>query len=114
NSVNVAGATGASYTTPATTTSDSGSTFRVVVTNTAGTVTSSAATLTVNAAAAPAIQVNPINFGNDPVGTNLSQPLIIKNTGTAIMTITQVTEAGSAFFTVSGYSARMNENAATQ
>src|SRR5437867_7973518 len=52
NGVNIAGATSASYTTATTTTADSGSTFRVVVTNTAGTVTSSAATLTVNAAAA--------------------------------------------------------------
>jgi hypothetical protein len=49
NSVNIGGATSASYTTPASTAADSGSTFRVVVTNTAGTVTSSAATLTVNA-----------------------------------------------------------------
>ena len=114
NSVNIAGATGASYTTPATTTSDSGSTFRVVVTNTAGTVTSSAATLTVNAAATPVIQVSPINFGNDPVGTNLSQSLIIKNTGTAILTITQVTETGSAFFTASGYSLPLNVNAGQQ
>src|SRR5207244_3209322 len=39
------GATSASYTTPSTTTADSGSTFRVVVANTAGTVTSAAATL---------------------------------------------------------------------
>src|SRR5439155_543221 len=51
-----------SYTTPATTTADSGSTFRVVVTNTVGTVTSSAATLTVNAAAvAPTITTQPAN-----------------------------------------------------
>src|SRR5437667_167665 len=49
NGASIAGATAASYTTPATTTADSGATFRVVVTNTAGTVTSSAATLTVNA-----------------------------------------------------------------
>src|SRR6202022_3059418 len=35
--VNIAGATAASYTTPATTTSDNGATFRVVVSNTAGT-----------------------------------------------------------------------------
>src|SRR5207249_3376863 len=48
--VNIAGATSASYTTQVTTTTDSGSTFDVVVTNTAGTVTSAAATLTVNAA----------------------------------------------------------------
>src|SRR6266478_2745889 len=62
NSVNIAGATSASYTTPATTTSDSGSTFRVVVANMAGTVTSSAATLTVNAAAvAPTITTQPAN-----------------------------------------------------
>jgi len=48
NAVSIAGATSASYTTPVTTTADSGATFRVVVSNTAGTVTSSAATLTVS------------------------------------------------------------------
>src|SRR6266478_3653329 len=39
NGANIAGATSSSYTTPATTTSDSGSTFRVAVSNSAGTVT---------------------------------------------------------------------------
>jgi len=115
NGVNIAGATSSSYTTPATTTSDSGSTFRVVVTNTAGTVTSSAATLTVNAAPAPAIQVNPtsMNFGNDVVGTILSQVLIIKNTGTATLTISQITATGSGF-SVSGFSLPLNVNAGQQ
>jgi len=47
NGANIAGATAASYMTPSTTMSDSGSTFDVVVSNTAGTVTSAAATLTV-------------------------------------------------------------------
>src|SRR5258706_10151379 len=47
NGANIAGATAVSYTTPVTTTADSGSTFRVVVTNTAGTVTSRTTTLTV-------------------------------------------------------------------
>ncbi len=62
NGANIAGATGTSYTTPATATTDSGSTFRVVVTNTAGTITSNAATLTVNAAAvAPTITTQPVN-----------------------------------------------------
>src|SRR5260370_167271 len=62
NGVNIAGATSSSYTTPATTTSDSGSTFGVVVTNTAGTVTSASATLTVNAApVAPTITTQPAN-----------------------------------------------------
>src|SRR6266576_318230 len=60
NGINIAGATAATYTTPATTTSDSGSTFRVLVSNTAGTATSGAATLTVNAAAvAPSITTQP-------------------------------------------------------
>src|SRR5207245_2738239 len=59
---NIAGATAASYTTAVTATADSGSTFRAVVTNTAGTVTSAAATLTVNAAAvAPTITTAPVN-----------------------------------------------------
>jgi len=116
NGVNIAGATAASYATPATTTSDSGSTFAAAVSNTAGAVTSSAATLTVNPAPAPAIQVNPtsINFVNGVVGTNLSQVLIIKNTGTATLSIAQVTETGSAFFTVSGFSLPLNVNAGQQ
>src|SRR5207245_1367763 len=62
NGANIAGATAASYTTPVTTTADSGSTIAVVVTNTAGTVTSAAATLTVNAApVAPTITTAPVN-----------------------------------------------------
>ena len=60
NGVNIAGATAASYTTPATTTSESGSRFAVVVKNTAGTVTSAAATLTVKAVA-PRITTSPAN-----------------------------------------------------
>src|SRR5207302_1558993 len=46
----ISGATSASYTTPATTSADNGATFVVVVSNSAGSVTSTAATLTVNAA----------------------------------------------------------------
>ena len=104
NGVNISGATSASYTTPATTTTDSGSTFDVVVTNTAGSITSNVATLTVTAAPAPAIQLSSssINFGNDVVGTQTSQALIITNTGTATLNITQVNETGSAF-SVSGF-----------
>ena len=62
NAVNIAGATASSYTTPVTTTADSGSTFAVVVTNTAGTATSNTATLTVNPApVAPTITTQPAN-----------------------------------------------------
>jgi hypothetical protein len=49
--VNINGATTASYTTPATATGDNGRRYRVVVSNTAGTLNSGAAVLTVNAAA---------------------------------------------------------------
>jgi len=115
NGANLAGATTASYTTPATTASDSGSTFRVLVSNTAGTVTSAAASLTVNPIAAPGIQVSStsINFGNTVVGSTLSQVLIITNTGTATLSITQVTESGPAF-AVSGFSVPLNVSAGQQ
>ncbi len=116
NGANIAGATSASYTTAATTTSDSGSTFRVLVSNTAGTVTSAAATLTVNAAPAPSIQVSStsINFVNGVVGSTSSQVLIITNTGTATLSITQVNQSGSGSFSVSGFSLPLSVNAGQQ
>jgi hypothetical protein len=49
----IGGATGASYTTPATVSGDNGATFTVTVSNIAGSQTSSAATLTVTATAVP-------------------------------------------------------------
>lgn len=55
----ISGATSASYTTPATASTDNGSAFKVVVSNSTGSVTSAAASLTVNAAAAPAITQQP-------------------------------------------------------
>jgi len=81
NGANISGATLASYTTPATTTADSGSTFAVVVTNIAGTVTSGAATLTVNAApVAPTITTQP---GNQTVIAGQTATFGVAATGTA-------------------------------
>jgi hypothetical protein len=57
NSAAISGATAASYTTPATVSTDNGATFYVVVTNSAGSITSSTVTLTVNSA--PAITTQP-------------------------------------------------------
>jgi hypothetical protein len=51
NGASIAGATASSYTTPATTFADTGSAFTVAVSNSAGVVTSSAASLTVTARA---------------------------------------------------------------
>jgi hypothetical protein len=53
NSVNIAGATAATYQTPATTLADSGTAYRAVVTNAFGTATSNAATLSVGTNTAP-------------------------------------------------------------
>src|SRR5882672_8119099 len=62
NGTNISGATSANYTTPATTTGDSGSSFAVTVSNTAGSVTSSGATLTVTAApVAPSVTTQPVS-----------------------------------------------------
>jgi hypothetical protein len=62
NGVPIAGATLASYTTPATIEADSGSLFSVVASNSAGSVTSSNATLTVGPVVVqPAIQTQPLD-----------------------------------------------------
>jgi hypothetical protein len=85
NGVNIAGATSASYTTPVTSSTDDGSTFRAIVTNTAGSVTSANATLTVTAistkfvigdriiavqltASRPTPTINDTNLGNHAIG----------------------------------------------
>jgi PKD repeat protein len=60
NGTNISGATSASYTTPATVMADNGALFSVVVSNSAGSVTSNNATLTVNAIA-PTITTQPAN-----------------------------------------------------
>ncbi len=53
DSANISGAASVSYTTPATVAADKGTTYRVVVSNSAGSVTSNSATLTVQSAASP-------------------------------------------------------------
>lgn len=64
NGANIAGATGASYTTPPVTAADSGARYSVIVSNNAGQVTSSDAVLTLTSTApvAPAITIQPANI----------------------------------------------------
>src|SRR5215467_5769898 len=99
NGASIAGATSSSYTTSATTTADSGSAFAVVVGNAAGSATSNAATLTVNAAPEPAIQLSStsLTLSNVVVGSPDSQALIITNTGTATLSLSQIDVTGAGF-----------------
>src|SRR5215472_6741082 len=81
NGTAISGATAASYTTPATTSSDNGAQFVVVVSNSAGSVTSNAATLTVNAGAvAPSITAQP---ANQTVTVGQTATFTVVATGTA-------------------------------
>src|SRR6266481_6089344 len=80
NGAAISGATSASYTTPATTTADSGSQFAVVVTNSAGSVTSNAATLSVNTIlVAPSITTQPVS---QSVRAGLTATFSVTATGT--------------------------------
>ncbi len=84
NGTNISGAIGSSYTTPATTSADNGSTFQVVVSNTAGSTPSTAVTLTVNAApSAPTITTQP---ANETVTAGQTATFTVAATGTAPLT----------------------------
>ena len=98
NGTAISGATASSYTTPATSTSDNGALFTAVVSNTAGSVTSSAATLTVTAAQISVLPAT-VSFGNVVTGTTNTQTIRLTNSGTANLTISQATLSGSGFST---------------
>jgi hypothetical protein len=71
----ISGATGASYTTPATTSADNGAQFVVVVSNAMGSATSGAATLTIGSAAAGGSNVDVVTYHYDTMrsGANTSE-----------------------------------------
>jgi hypothetical protein len=95
----ISGATSASYTAPATTTSNSGSLFSVTVTNSAGSVTSNNATLTVNAALISSLTANPssLALGNVNTGGNNTLTATLTNSGSANVAISQVSISGAGF-----------------
>jgi Immunoglobulin I-set domain len=70
NNSDISGAASASYTTPATVQTDNGVTFRVVVANSAGNITSNNATLTVDPAQASGTDVS--TYKNDLARTGLN------------------------------------------
>jgi Bacterial Ig domain/Immunoglobulin domain len=80
NSVNISGATGSSLTLTAVTTASAGS-YRVIVSNSAGSVTSAAATLTVNTTVvAPTITTQPVS---QTVNAGANVTFTVGATGTA-------------------------------
>ena len=99
NGTAISGATASSYTTPAETTSANGAQFTVVVTNSAGSVTSNAATLTVNAAAPGALtpSTTSLSFNNVNVGSNGSLSVTFTNSGSSNITVSNVSMSGAGF-----------------
>ncbi len=74
NGTVIAAATSSSYTTPVTTSADNGEQFRVTIANAAGSVTSSAATLTVNpSTTASTIDVITYHYDNLRTGQNVNE-----------------------------------------
>lgn len=99
NGTLVSGATLASYTTAPTTASDKGAQFTVVVKNSAGSVTSSPALLTVSSTGPLVLSasISSLNFGDVSVATISRQPIILTNSGGSDVTISQVLVAGAGF-----------------
>ena len=84
NGVAISGMTSSSYTTPATTSADNGAQFTVVLSNSVGSVTSSAAMLTVSAASvAPSITTQP---ASQTVTAGQTATFSVAAMGTAPMT----------------------------
>jgi hypothetical protein len=97
NSIAISGATGASYVTPAETTSDNGALFTVVVSNSGGAVTSTAATLTVTAPGTLSSSSSSLSFGAVNVGSTSTLSSTLTNTGGSSVTVSGVSIAGPGF-----------------
>jgi Bacterial Ig domain/Immunoglobulin domain/Purple acid Phosphatase, N-terminal domain/Immunoglobulin I-set domain len=99
NGTVISGATSSSYTTPATTSSDNGAQFTVVVSNSAGSATSSVATLTVNAATPPSVAITSPTNGSTQSGT-----ITVAGTASDVVGVSavQVQIDGGTFSSASG------------
>jgi len=98
NGTAISGATSPTYTTGATTTSENAAQFTVVVSNSAGSATSNAAVLTVDATTA-LLNPNPtsVAFGSVNLSTNNTKSVTLTNSGNSSVTISSVTVAGAGF-----------------
>ena len=96
NGSNISGASLASYTTPAETTANTGAKFSVVVSNSAGSITSASAALTVNGVTgALTTSSSSLSFGSVNVGGNGNQSVTLTNSGSTSISITGVSSIGA-------------------
>ena len=100
NGTAITGATSTSYTTPAETTADNGAQFSVLVSNTAGSATSSGATLSVNASTV-VLNASPasLSFGSISTGATSTLGVTLTNSGNASVTISGISTTGVGFST---------------
>ena len=105
NGAAITGATSATYTLAAPTTADSGAQFSVTVKNTAGSITSGSAVLTVSAMSVSlTANASGLNFGTVAMGSNGTLPVTLTNSGNSNVTISNVSVSGAGF-NASGLSA---------
>jgi len=98
NGAAISGATGASYTTPATTSTDNGSQFVVTVSNSVGSAESAAATLTVTSTPGTlSLSSSSLSFGSVNVGSSKTLSTTLTNSGGSSVTVSSVTIAGAGF-----------------
>jgi hypothetical protein len=104
NGTAISGATSSSYTTPATTSSDNGAKYTVVVGNSMGSATSNTATLTVTTPGYLTDSASSLGFGNVNVGSSSTQSVTLTNSGGSNLSVANVTISGAGF-SVNGISA---------
>jgi hypothetical protein len=111
NGVAIAGATSASYTTPAVTQADIGATYSVVVRNTLGSITSNAATLTLGSAAVGGDKENLLRMVN--LSFNFyyasASPLSFIADGQTFANPSTVCQSGTASATLNGNPVAANQ-----
>jgi hypothetical protein len=98
NGTAISGATAATYTTPAETTADNSAQFTVAVSNSAGSASSNAAILTVNASTLLLnSSVSSLSFGSVNVSSTGTKTVTLTNAGNANVSISNVTVTGAGF-----------------
>jgi hypothetical protein len=98
NGVAISGARSSTYTTPIVTNSDAGLQFSVVVSNSAGTVTSKTAILTIGSATLLLnASTTSLSFGKVSVSHSSDRNLTLTNVGTSNVTISKVSVTGAGF-----------------